>query len=31
MGKVVESLNYAASTYGKSERNIQNACVKQGS
>jgi hypothetical protein len=31
MGSVIESLNHAAATYGKSEGDIQNACVKQGS
>jgi hypothetical protein len=29
MGKVVESLDYAAATYGKSEHEIQNACIAQ--
>jgi hypothetical protein len=29
MGKVVESLDYAAVTYGKSETEIQTACIAQ--
>jgi len=29
MGNVVESLEYAAVTYGKSEHQIQNVCIAQ--
>jgi hypothetical protein len=31
MGTVVQSLDYAAVTYGKSENQIQDACVSEGS